>query len=399
MKILIVNKMFYPRGGDCIVAIAERDMLLAAGHQVQVYSMHYPDNIRLAESDTWASEIDFGGPLGSKVKAFERLMGLGDVRKSFRKVLEEFKPDVVHFHNIHSYLSPVVVGLAKKAGAKTVWTLHDLKLVCPAYLGRRPDGALCTDCVDGKNNVMKYRCMKGSRVASLMALLEAMRWNRSKLDSATDRFIAPSEFMKSMMVRGGFTESKISVIHNFIDPKKLEIILSTAYQPAEEPYFAYVGRLSAEKGVKTLVQAAMRAGVRLRIGGDGPLREELEALAAGSKTEFLGNLGAEQVARLLRDAAASVMPSECFENNPLAVIESLCAGTPVIGANIGGVPELIEPGVSGEHFPSGSVNTLAAKLAAFNPDGYDREKISRRAISEFSEATHLRKLIELYQSL
>ena len=397
MKILIVSKMFYQRGGAEVVAIAERDMLRAAGHDVQVNAMHQPENLPLEEAPTWAPEIRFGGSLSGNIKAFERLMGWGDVVSSFHRVLVKAQPDVVHFHTINSYLSPVVVSLARKFGARTVWTLHDLKLVCPAYLGRRPDGSLCTDCIDGQRNLMKYRCMKGSRFASLMALLEALRWNRRKLSAATDCFIAPSAFMKSMMVRGGFDGSKIQVLHNFIAPEKLRAILSAPEPITEaEPYFAYVGRLSSEKGVKTLVKAAVRAGVALKIGGDGPLLPELQEIAAGSKVEFLGRLDGARVINHLRGAAASVMPSECFENNPLSVIESLCAGTPVIGANIGGIPELIQPGVNGEHFPSGSAETLAAKLACFNPEAYDCKEISARAIADFSESTHLEKLLKIY---
>ena len=397
MKILIVSKMFYHRGGAEVVAIAERDMLRAAGHDVRVFAMQHPENLPLEEAPGWAPQIKFGGSLGGNIRAFRRLMGWGDVRSSFRRVLEDFRPEVVHFHNIHSYLSPVVVSLAHEFGARTVWTLHDLKLVCPAYLGRRPDGELCTDCIDGQRNLMKYRCMKGSRFASLMALMEAMQWNRRKLSASTDCFIAPSAFMKQMMERGGFEGARIQVLHNFIAPEKLQTILSTPYEPAEVPYFTYVGRVSAEKGVLTLVKAAVRARVSMKIAGDGPLLAELQEIAAGSRVEFLGRLGGKEVARLLRGAAASVMPSECFENNPLAVIESLCAGTPVLGASIGGIPELIQPEVNGEHFPSGSVNTLAAKMATFNPEAYDRAEISRRAIAEFSEAAHLDKLLKIYQ--
>lgn len=403
MRILIVSKFFYARGGADVVAMTERDLLLKNGHEVRVFAMDYPQNVNLPESPTWASHIEFDGPPAMKVKAFARLMGIGDVSGSFRRVLDDFRPEIVHFHNIHSYLSPVVVTLAHRFGARTVWTVHDLKLVCPAYLGRRPDGSLCTDCVDGRMNVMKYRCMKNSGLASLMALLEARRWNRRKLSEATDVFIAPSRFMKRMLERGHVSGRQgICVLPNFIDPKKLRVIQSAPQREnadAAEPFFAFVGRLSPEKGVKTLVQAAVRAGVRLKIGGDGPLRESLEELASGSRIEFLGNLGAEQVAELLRDAAASVMPSECFENNPLSVIESLCAGTPVIGANIGGIPELIRPGVSGEHFVSGSVESLTEALRNFNPAAYDRRAIAREATREFSEEEHLSKLMLIYKGI
>ncbi len=399
MKILIVSKFFYPRGGADLVAITTRELLMRAGHEVQVFAMEYPENIPLLESNTWPKEIKFNGPFGMKVKAFGRLMGFGDVRTSYRRVLKDFRPDVVHFHNIHSYLSPAVVTMARRFGARTVWTLHDFKIICPAYILRRPDGTICTDCVDGKCNILKYNCQKGSRLESVMARLESMRWNRSKLDRATDCFIAPSHFMKEMMVRGGFNPAKIVVLPNFIDPSKLRALEEAKRRPGpQEKYFCYVGRLSREKGLPTLIQAAVRSGVRLVVGGDGPLRNELQTMAHGSAIEFLGRIDREEVAALLSRAAASVIPSEWYENNPLSVIESLCAGTPVIGADMGGIPELITPGVNGEHFPAGSVNTLAAKLATFDPARYDREAIAARAFQEFSPEAHLRQLLKIYRN-
>ena len=380
------------------MAMTTRELLMRAGHEVQVFAMSFPANIKLPEASTWPSEVEFNGPLSMKLKAFARLMGVGDVVGKFRRVLKDFRPDVVHFHNIHSYLSPVVVTLAHSFGARTVWTMHDLKLVCPAYLGRRPDGSICSDCVDGRNNLMKYRCMKGGRLASFMALLESVRWNRARLDSATDCFIAPSEFLKDMLVRGGFTSEKIRVLNNFIDPQKIAAIQAMGVSSGEdsEPYFAYAGRLSPEKGVRTLVEAGVKAGVALRVAGDGPMRAELEELARGSRVELLGSLDSDGVMKLMRGAAASVMPSECYENNPLSVIESLCAGTPVIGADIGGVPELIVPGVSGERFVSGSVDSLVDCLLAFRPERYNRAEIASDAAVRFSARTHLKTLLQIY---
>lgn len=395
MKVLIVNKFFYPRGGDCIVAMGTRDILMDAGHDVRVYAMHHPGNISLPEAGSYASAIDFGGGAGAKLKALRRFMGMGDIRASVERVLAEFKPDVVHLHNVHSYLSPVVGELAKKRGARVVWTLHDLKLVCPSYLGRYPDGTVCDELLRGECSLMAHRCMKGSLAASLAAKMEAACWSARRLDKFTDRYIAPSHFMKRAMVAGGFPASHIAVLHNFVDPVKMNILASPG-SPAGEPCFVYVGRLSREKGVHTLVKAAVEAGVKLRIAGDGPDREALEKLAAGHDIEFLGHLSAESTAALIKSAAATVLASEWYENNPLSVIESLCAGTPVIGADIGGIPELIEPGVNGEHFVSGDVTALASLLRSFNASRYNRDAIGRDARSRFSRESHLKQLLAIY---
>ena len=194
----------------------------------------------------------------------------------------------------------------------------------------------------------KKQMSQNSLTASAMAAVEKLRWSMPRLNRMTDAYIAPSHFMSEMMMLGGADKDKMNVIYNFVDPAKLCILARSDSRSGGDDnnrYFAYTGRLSFEKGVATLIQAAIQAGVNLRIAGDGPMRAQLEAMAAGHKgITFLGRLDAEAVAALQRDADACVCPSEWFENNPLAVIESLCAGTPVIGADIGGIPELITPG-------------------------------------------------------
>ncbi|MDE6716454.1 MAG: glycosyl transferase family 1, partial [Muribaculaceae bacterium] len=193
-RVLIVNKFYYPRGGDCICAINLETMLKAAGYETAVYSMSFPENIACEDSKYFASEVSFGGGIANKLKALKRVLGLGDIKKSFAGILEDFKPDVVHFHNIHSYLSPIVVKMAHDAGAKTVWTMHDYKLVCPAYSCRRgTDSKTCEECfADANSNpkgVISNRCMKGSLVASGIAYIEAKRWKHDKLISYTDAFV------------------------------------------------------------------------------------------------------------------------------------------------------------------------------------------------------------------
>jgi len=400
MRVLIVSKFFYPRGGACVVAMGTRELLLESGHNVRVFAMSYPKNIDLPESSTFASQIDFNSNLLGKIKAFQRLIGIGDVVQSFKKVIEDFRPDIVHMHNIHSYLSPVVGEIAHKTGARVVWTLHDFKLICPAYSFRKGNGDICNCCTTSECHIIKNKCLKNNYIHSLMAYIEARTWSRPRLDRNTDIFIAPSKFMSNMMIRGGFNPSKLHVLYNFIDPAKLKILYETGTTDnVESHFFAYTGRLSEEKGVKTLIKAAILAGVSLKIAGDGPLRRELEEIANGHpEIIFLGKLQAEDVARLQHETKACICPSEWFENNPLAVIESLCAGTPVIGANIGGIPELIEPGVNGQLYPSGDVDALCRLLKNFNSQDYDSKAITENATQKFSRELHLKRLLKLYET-
>lgn len=146
MRILQVNKFYYRRGGDCVVMMNTEKLLREAGHEVRAYAMHYPDNELTDASSSFASEVRFAGGIGNKLKALGRTLGMGDIRQSFKAVLAGFNPDVVHLHNIHSYLSPVLAQLAKEHGCRVVWTKHDYKLVCPAYAMLR-NGEVCELCV------------------------------------------------------------------------------------------------------------------------------------------------------------------------------------------------------------------------------------------------------------
>ena len=396
-RILIVNKFYYPRGGDCIVAMNLERLLKQQGHDVGVFAMHYPGNIDSGWNDYYASQVDMAGGASAKWKAFKRIMGWGDIRRSFCRMLDDFKPHIVHLHNIHSYLSPVVAQLAKQRGCRVVWTLHDFKLVCPSY-SCLLDGKPCERCLGhSKMSVLKTRCMKGSLAASAMAFLEARKWNRYKLDEVTDAFICPSRFMASKMSKDGFDDSKLHVVCNHIDPEKLELF--NALDVEREDYYAYVGRLSHEKGVETLLEVAARLPIKLKIAGDGPLLEVLrQQYSTASHIKFLGHQAASQVAKLLSTARFSVMPSECYDNNPLGVIESLCAGTPVVGARIGGIPELLNED-NGLTFYSGNKDELYNVIKAAIDNKWDNASIKSVAIKRFSVEEHLRMIEDIYQSI
>ncbi len=398
MKILIASKFFYMRGGAELVAINTRRLLLEHGHEVRVFAMSYPHNLPLAEQDTFPAQVELFGSLGDKVRGLRRMLGCDDVRQAARRALDDFKPDVVHLHNVHSYLSPLIAEEAHRRGIRVVWTLHDYKLFCPSYSCRRPDGTICSSCIRSPFDVVSHRCMKGSLAASLVAYAEALRWSRKRLEKMVDVYVAPSDFMGEMMVKAGFDASKVAVLCNFVDPDKLEVLTGSVPRTDDkEPYFCYIGRLSHEKGVETMLRAARQACVRLKVAGRGPLFDELKREYAGSGIEFLGHLDAPQVAALLQGATASVLPSEWYENNPLGVIESLSAGTPVIGARMGGIPELIEEGADGFTYPSGDTDALAACIRRVLATDFDRAAIALRARERFSLDTHYRRLMDIYE--
>lgn len=402
MKILIASKFFYTRGGAELVAINTRRMLMEQGHSVRVLAMSCPENIALEESESFPPQVSLFGSFGDKLKGVRRMLGMDGVREAVRRALDEFEPDVVHLHNVHSYLSPLVASEAHERGIRVVWTLHDYKLICPAYSCRRPDGSICEECFKNPMGVLRHRCMKNSLPASFVGYLEARRWNRSRIEKMVDAYIAPSAFMGQKMAQAGFDRSKIKVLCNFVDPDKLDALRRTddaaSLKTAPAPYFTYIGRLSAEKGVETMLRAAERADVALKVAGIGPLFDSLKSrYGARPGVDFLGHLDAPRVARLLKAAVASVLPSEWYENNPLGVIESLSVGTPVIGSRMGGIPELIQEGRDGFTYGAFDADALAELMERSLHTPFDRELIARSAASRFDPETHYERLMAIYR--
>lgn len=391
-RVLIVNKFYYPRGGDCVCAINLEKLLRQKGHEVAVFAMQYDENIQSEYSEYFASNVEFAGGVGAKIKAAKRIFGFGSIKNEFVRILNDFKPDVVHLHNIHSYLSPVVAKIAKEFGAKVVWTLHDYKLLCPSY-ACLANGVPCEKCYKDKKWVLKNRCMKGSMVASALAYFEAKFWNKSKLEKYTDTFICPSAFMQSRMKLGNF--KKLRVVCNFVDSVKLELFKSHDVNKRQD-YYVYVGRLSEEKGVATLVNVATEIDFNLKIVGGGPLENKLRQICENSpQIEFLGHQNAESVAELLSTARFSVVPSEWYENNPLSVIESLCAGTPVVGTDIGGIPELINE-ENGMIVEMGNATHLKKAILYSIDKKWQYDKIKEEAIIRFSQETYYSELCKVY---
>lgn len=413
-KVLIVNKFYYPRGGDCTVAMQLEQLLTAAGCKTAIYAMQYPENVETAWNSYFASRVDFGAGAAGKLRAVLRILGLGDIRRSFRRILDDFRPDVVHLHNIHSYLSPVLASIAHRRGIRVVWTLHDYKLVCPSY-SCLADGKPCTDCIGNPRAILGKKCMKGSAAASALAWLEARRWNRRTLQNNVDVFVCPSAFMRQMMMRGGFDPGRLQIVSNCANADAIAAITAqfaaeaagnqSAGRPARQDYYCYIGRLSAEKGVEYLLQAASALPYKLKVAGDGPLGAQLrEKYASAPNIEFVGKLDAAGVNALLASARLSVIPSAWYENNPMSVIESLCQGTPVVGTEIGGIPELIQ--TEGDE----SIAANGIVVAPFDADALakgieqawntasDHAAISARACRIFSPRRHLSAMLALYHS-
>lgn len=392
MKILLANKFYYRRGGDCIYMLNLEKLLKAHGHEVAVFAMDYPENLDTPWKKYFPKNM-------SKLMAFSRPFGSHEVKSKFKKLLDGFKPDVVHLNNVHTQLSPVMAELAHQRGIKVVWTLHDYKLLCPRYDCLKNGNTICETCFNGdKKACLDNKCMKGSKLASFIGYKEAVVWNRERLEVCTDVFICPSQFMADKMVQGGFSKSKMQTLCNFIDVEKcryshtdLSDSTVSVLLPKKEDYYCFIGRLSHEKGAKTLIEAANQLPYKLVIIGGGPLMDELKAVAH-TNIEFVGFKQWDDIKQLVGKARFSVIPSEWYENNPLSVIEAQCLGTPVLGANIGGIPELTD-----NTFSSGNIADLKTKIEKMWNSELDYQQIASDAQHRYDAETYYDKLINIYK--
>lgn len=385
MRILLSNKFYYRRGGDCIYMLNLEQLLKDHGHEVAVYSMHYPDNLPSEWKRYWPSNM-------AKTDAIVRPFGVQQVKNCFKRLIDDYGPDVVHLNNIHTQLSPIIAEIAHKRGIKVVWTLHDYKLLCPRYDCLQNGEAICEECFENKKAVLSHSCMKNSLPASIIAYLEAKKWDRDRLEKSTDVYICPSQFMADKMAQGGFEKSKLKVLCNFIDVKKC---LRNSYE--KNDYYCFIGRLSHEKGAKTMIEAANQLSYKLVVIGGGPLMADLKAIAKPN-IEFVGFKQWEEIKELVGKAKFSVIPSEWYENNPLSVIEAKCLGTPVLGARIGGIPELIEEGFSGMTFASRSVEDLKERIQKMWNTSWDYETIAQQAQDRYNAEKYYEKIMNIYKS-
>ncbi|SHO58595.1 glycosyltransferase family 4 protein [Vibrio quintilis] len=398
MKVLMVNKFFFMKGGAETVFFQEREMAATAGIQVLDFSMHHQSNLESRFSDFFVRNVDYYGRHGlmSKVKTAIRFIHNREACQKLAALLRAEQPDIVHFHNIYHQLTPSVIKVAKAHGCKTVLTVHDTKIACPAYTMYR-NGHTCEDCLQKSVwHAVKNRCQHGSMFKSLLLSLEAAFQGLAGNYRALDMIISPSVFLAGI-IRRKLPDNRIEVIVNGIDE-------SVGVNRSQNGgYFLYFGRLSQEKGVETLAQAYQSSlrQLPLKIVGHGPLFAGLSERY--TNIELPGFQTGEALESLIRNATAVIVPSECYENCSMAVLEAMAYGKPVIGARIGGIPEQVRDGVEGRLFPAGDVASLAQVMneLAAAPDLVDEygRNARLRLEEKYSLTRHRLALLDLYQSL
>jgi len=404
MRILQVNKFHYPRGGADKYYLELGKSLEKTGHKVAYFSMKHPKNLKTLYSKHFISRLSFNeGGLVDKIKAPGRMIYSLEAKRKFRQLVNDFKPDIIHIHNIYHQISPSILDVARAKKIPVVMHLHDYKLICPNYQ-LFCQGKICEACKKNKYfNCVKKRCFKNSFSKSLLAALE-MTIHHNILGiykKGITLFIAPSHFMKEKVGEYGWDKERIKVIYNPFSAN-LEASDSEIENIEKQNYLLYFGRLSKEKGLNILISAISKSGSQLKIAGIGPEEKNLKELSYNLKAsvEFLGFKSGKELKDLIIKARAVIIPSIWYENMPLSMLEALNLGTPVIASEIGGMPEIIKTGYNGLLFKPGNEEDLVEKISSIN--NYDLKKLSQQARNSTKDLTannNLNKVVEIYKEI
>lgn len=399
IKVIFLNNYFYIRGGSEAVFFNEMELLKLNGHGIVPFSRHFSKNLNSEYSQYYPSDFSYeSGFFVKKVVTALKMIYSIESKNKFKMLINNIKPDIIHAHNIYGRLTYSVIDVAKTKKVPVVMTLHDYKLICPSYT-MLLKGKPCEKCKGHYfYNCILTRCHKGSLSASTVYTLESYFNRYFKKYEWIRYLICPSKFSLKKHLEAGLPEEKLVHLPNFV---KIE-----DYEPHYKSgdYILYVGRLSKEKGVLTLLKAIKGIDMQLKIVGDGPMREVCEKFVSENNlnnVQFLGYKSGEELKQLYRNAAFLIIPSECYENQPMTIIESFAYGKPMIGSNIGGIPEMIIDGQTGLLFEPGNDIELREKIVCLlsNPSIIENmgRKAREKAEIEYSSDIHYNKLIEIYQ--
>lgn len=400
MRILMINKFLYPNGGSETYIFKLGEYLQSQGHEVQYFGMEHAGRCVGNRVNAYTSDMDFHG--GSKLAKLTyplKTIYSVEARKKLRLVLDDFQPDVCHLNNFNYQLTPsMILEIQKwrKEGhpCRIVFTAHDYQLVCPNHMCHNPNtGENCENCLGGHFfSCTKGKCIHGSTAKSAIGTMEATFWKWKGVYRLIDTMICCSEFMKTKMDSNPLFAAKTVVMHNFVEKAEWK-------QTQKKDYVLYFGRFSKEKGIDTLLDVCRELpDVSFVFAGTGPLDEKINGIA---NIQNVGFQSGKALETLIREARFSIYPSQWYENCPFSVMESQMYGTPVLGADIGGIPELIEVGRTGELFESGNAGELKRKIqklwydrALTDQYSHNCKDIAFDTVQQYAD-----KLMQYYQEL
>lgn len=401
MKVLMINKFLHPNGGSETYILKLGAYLQAQGHEVEYFGMEHEKRCVGNSVEAYTSNMDFhGGNKLSKLTYPIKTIYSFEARKKIRLVLDDFRPDVCHLNNFNYQLTPSmiseIVKWRKKAEKNCIilYTAHDYQLVCPNHMLHNPNKhENCEKCLGEQFfNCIKGKCIHGSTSRSIIGAMEAVFWKWNGAYKYIDTIICPSEFMKTKLNSNPLFAPKTVMMHHFID--KVE-----GQSMDKQNYVLYFGRFSEEKGIGTLLKVCKELpDIPFVFAGSGPLENSVNGVAKNVKN--VGFQKGTALEKLIREARFSICPSECYEVLGFSVLESLTCGTPVLGADIGGIPELIQVGKTGVLFESGNAEDLKGKIRML----WDRRELCKEYSANCQDIhfdtidEYYEKLVQIYQS-
>lgn len=367
-KVLMVNWSWYPTGGDWTYVSNMKQLYEANGYEVIAFSTKNEKNFHSPYEKYFIEGQDYKALNKKKsirkgIQAVRNSIYSYEANRQLSLILQEHRIAFAHLHNIHHYHTPGIIWNLKKNGIKVIWSLHDYKIICPenSFVS---NGKVCERCIKGQfKNCTINRCKKGSFLASALATVEAYIYHKSAVYQQVDAYLCPSIFLQSRFLKAGFDANKMYVsrycYRAAVHPESSAVLQTS---PGDK-YMLYVGRIEKIKGLVTLIDAAKACGYFLKIAGDGTALSEMKQHAGSCPSiSFLGLQSKENVGHLLKHAAFVICPSEWYENFPFAVIEALSSGKAVIGARIGGIPELVLHEHTGMLFNPGAADDLKKQM-------------------------------------
>ncbi len=398
MKVLIVNKFLHAIGGAETYTFKLGESLVKLGHQVEYFGMEHENRCVGNNLNLYTENMDFhNARFRDKITYPFKIIYSFDARKKMHLILNDFKPDVVHINNFNFQLTPSIILAIRKWSkdnnhkVNIIYTAHDSQLICPNHLMKNPiTGKICEKCVGGKfYNCIKGKCVHGSTVKSIISATEAYFWKLKNVYKELDTIICCSRFIKTILDTNPILAQKSVAIHNFIDtPENADV--------QKKDYIIYFGRFSIEKGIDTLIEVCkLLPDIKFKFAGAGPLEDSIKNI---ENIENVGFQTGESLEKLIKEAKLSIYPSQWYENCPFSVMESLMYKTPVIGANIGGIPELLQSGKTGELFESGNVQDLKQAITkVYNNDELLNTYIKNCGDVKFDNAgEYVKKLLPYY---
>lgn len=404
MKILIVNSKHFYGGGDSAYTFNLAALLRTHGHVVSFFAMKDKNNIADDNEDLFVDNIDYRElhyrkNFGNAVRVLTHAIFSSEAYHKFERMVTRTEPDIIHVQSLHHYITPSILLIAKKRKIPVVWTLHDFKMICPnTHFIIDGNSSVCEACkMRSYYKAFLKRCKKASLMASMVIMIESYMHMLLGVRNMIDLFIAPSIFLKNKLVDFGFPSRSIVQIDNFVKANSEPCFLN-------QKYFLFFGKIEAIKGIRYLIEAAkLTPNIKIKIAGsyDPPFINVINNLPFN--VEYVGFKRDDELEILVRQSIAVVMPSLCYENQPMSVLEAFARGKPVIASNIGGLIELVGHNERGFLFEAGNARSLADRLLQMKGDPDTVKSMGHKAYQyvrqHHNPELHYEKLIHAYNKL